>query len=271
VIRLALATLLLAALGGTARADEGSMFEPEPVVQKGNHLIPDIDKINAPELHFTLLKHGKRNVLYVWGHIDEGDSGRFQQALDGAKPIDEVRFFSGGGALEEGLQIGRIAHKSRLTTHLLSWMQCISACNFMFMGGTIRSIDPGGEFTVHMFSSNDADRLFDDLADSPSTLDQYNEQHPKRRLTSQDIDDFRKEHDIDEKTETSTVLKLLIADEHVKAIQQDSAQTAAEIARFLVEMSLSLRFLTNFANIPNVAPRTLTRDELRDYNVVNSE
>jgi predicted nuclease of predicted toxin-antitoxin system len=54
-------------------------------------------------------------------------------------------------------------------------------------------------------------------------------------------------------------------------MEQTDARQAAEIARFLVDMSLSLRFLTEFANIPNAHWRKLTRDELRDFNIVNTE
>jgi hypothetical protein len=57
----------------------------------------------------------------------------------------------------------------------------------------------------------------------------------------------------------------------VKKIQQDGAQTAAMIARYLSEMSISLRFLTDFANIPNAQPQSLSIDELRDLNVVNAD
>jgi hypothetical protein len=59
--------------------------------------------------------------------------------------------------------------------------------------------------------------------------------------------------------------------EDVRKIQQMSAQTAASIARFLTEMSISLRFLTEFANIPNANARDLRPDELRSFNIVNSD
>jgi len=268
VIRLALASVLLLAAAGAARADPPA-FEPAPVVQKGNRTVPDLDKINAPELHFTLLKQGKRNVLYVWGHIDSGDSGRFQQALDAAKPIEELWFFSGGGDLEEGLEIGRMVHKAHQTTHILSWMQCISACNFMFMGGTVRTIDPGGEFSVHMFANNVAMKLLGDVADPPTNFEDYNDANPERRLTQKDYVEYKTEHEFAKDLDLASFIKLMVVDNYVKFIQQDSAKTAAEIARFLTEMSLSLRFLTAFANIPNITPRVLTRDELRDFNIVN--
>jgi hypothetical protein len=59
--------------------------------------------------------------------------------------------------------------------------------------------------------------------------------------------------------------------EYVKKIQQDGAQTAAMIARYLSEMSISLRFLTDFANTPNAHPQALTIDDLRDLNIVNAD
>jgi hypothetical protein len=61
------------------------------------------------------------------------------------------------------------------------------------------------------------------------------------------------------------------ASEEVKLILQRSAQASARIAHFLTEMSLSLRFLTEFANIPNDQPRPLTHDELRSLNIVNAD
>ena len=57
----------------------------------------------------------------------------------------------------------------------------------------------------------------------------------------------------------------------MKQIQQHAAQTAASIARYLSEMSISLRFLTDFANIPNSHWQALSIDDLRDLNVVNSD
>jgi hypothetical protein len=49
------------------------------------------------------------------------------------------------------------------------------------------------------------------------------------------------------------------------------AQPAAMIARYLSEISISLRFLTNFANIPNAQPQPLSIDELRDLNIVKTD
>jgi hypothetical protein len=39
-----------------------------------------------------------------------------------------------------------------MPTRIPSGWTCFSACNFMFMGGRARAIDPGGVFMVHMFT-----------------------------------------------------------------------------------------------------------------------
>src|SRR3546814_12087428 len=39
-----------------------------------------------------------------------------------------------------------------LGTRIPSGWACFSACNFVFMGGQPRLIDPGGVFMVHMFT-----------------------------------------------------------------------------------------------------------------------
>lgn len=293
------------------------------------------DDLNASRLHFTAIAHGRRHVLFAWGHIDEGDSERFRAAIEQAKPIEEVLFFSGGGVLEEGLQIGRIIRAEKLTTHIARGMQCISACNFMFMGGVVRSIDPGGVFGVHMFANEAAPTLIildllkaREAAAKAYLLAHHTEGQPSQGKTQprlipppmpdltggahpesakqeprptespsaqleeddpylkklgcpeqamlqphglqQDITDAVK--GVDDpllRAELDPMLKRMTL--HVLCMEQTDARQAAEIARFLVDMSLSLRFLTEFANIPNAHWRNLTRDELRDFNIVNTE
>ena len=39
-----------------------------------------------------------------------------------------------------------------MVTRIPSGWTCFSACNFVFMGGRARTIDPGGYFMVHMFT-----------------------------------------------------------------------------------------------------------------------
>jgi hypothetical protein len=258
--------------GGQAAAQESSSpFDPLPLVKKGDKLVPDLDKMwGSPEMHFTLLKQpSKRNALLAWGGIDVGDSTRFLEAMKAAKPIEEVWLFSPGGSLDEGLEMGRLVHKAKLGTHLLSWMECASACNFIFMGGAVRGIDPGGTFIVHMFSADMASAVLKKVAHSPETFDEFNERYPDHKLGQTDLDAYNEEHG--EKLDVPAYLMTMVVDINIKQIQQDSARRASEIARFLTEMGLSLRFLTAFANISNDHPRELSRDELRDFNIINTD
>ena len=54
-------------------------------------------------------------------------------------------------------------------------------------------------------------------------------------------------------------------------MEKSSAKSVAEIARFLVEMRLSLKFLSEFSTIAHALPVPMTRDQLRDFNIVNTE
>ncbi|MBX5453652.1 MAG: hypothetical protein K6U10_06910 [Acidobacteriia bacterium] len=177
---------------------------------------------------------GPRNhrTLVVQGQIGEGDYQRFRQALAEAGPIDDIVLNSPGGYLDEGLAIGRFIRGRRLTTRIPNGFLCISACNFIFMGGVVRYVDPGGKFAAHMFTASGSKTFVQDVLAEAQT----------RGLEAT-----------------------------IRDIEQESAETAAKVARFLVEMSVSLRFLTEFAAIPNDHPRVLSIDELREYNIVNTD
>jgi hypothetical protein len=281
IVRHAAALLLLGVLASLPQiargqaistgSDRASPFDPVPTVKKGDRDVPDFDKmLSSPEMHFTSLKQkNKRNVLFAWGEIASGDFDRFHEAMMAARPIEEIWLLSPGGSLEDGLEMGRFVHKAKLGTHLLSGMVCASACNFVFMGGAVRTIDPGGSFIVHMFSADIASSVLDNVADAPKTFDAFNGDYPDHKLDQADLDAYNKEHN--EKLDVPDYLMTMVVDINIKQIQQDSAQRAAEIARFLAEMELSLRFLTAFASISNDHPRELSRDELRDFNITNTD
>ena len=187
---------------------------------------------NSDHLIYLPVKSGNnRTTLYVAGGISEGDYATFRQALNQAGSIDEVVLLnSPGGALDEGIEIGRMIRSRNLATHIPDIGFCASACNFIFMGGLLRTIDPAGEFMVHMFTG--AEGKLKVLADAKS-------------------DDERK-----------YVMQL---------IEQADATEAATIASFLVEMEIPLRFLTEFADIPNAEPKSLNRQQLREYNIINTD
>ena len=47
---------------------------------------------------------------------------------------------------------GRLIRHNNMTTRIPAGWACFSACNFLFMGGAVRHVDPGGLFIVHMFT-----------------------------------------------------------------------------------------------------------------------
>jgi hypothetical protein len=152
---------------------------PPPVVQmpEGSFNVYDTYLHIAP-----LKKQGSTMItIAIWGEIETGDSKRFEQALSMIpKPWDEVFIIgSNGGSLEDGLEIGRIIRKNHLATHIPkndpghAIGTCISACNFIFLGGVIRRIDDGGVFKVHLFHVDDGpESILEDVIDASKQGDQ---------------------------------------------------------------------------------------------------
>ena len=233
---------------------------------------------SSDNLHFVPIKTHKGTIVLAWGGVGEGDAVRFGAALAAAKPVLEVQFYSPGGDLLEGMKIGRLIRKHQLATRITSGSWCASACNFMFLGGTVRTIEAGGRFGVHMFSTNQADALVHDLAALPSSVDEFNDRYPKHAVKRYAVQAWVDEHNAGNPTNKvseqdffhqRSVYKAIV-DERVRDIQQYSAQTAAQIALFLVEMRLSLRFLVEFSDQTSYGLRVLTPEELRSFNVVTN-
>jgi hypothetical protein len=251
-------------------------------------------------LNYTLLGQGREHVLLAWGAIGADETARFDAALRGAAPVHEVRLCSNGGNLEAGINIGYLIHQKKLATVVPTGFVCISACNFAFMGGLIRTVEPGGVFKVHMFTGFPLETLKRDVAKQDWTIEDYALGHPRHmNALEEGVDQYIESHqdaikadyaqylkahpeaklslsdfvssDAERKTILNGALHALAIEEDVNDIQQSSAQNAAEIAEFLVTMRLSLHFLTAFANIPNDTPRALTRAELIEYNISNTE
>jgi len=266
------------------------------------------------DMQFSLVDvpHGK--AFLAWGEIASGDTARFSDALDAAGPVQAILLCSNGGSLEDGIDIGYLVREHKLATQLPPGFVCISACNFIFMGGVIRTVEPGAKFMVHMFESQAMQgKLESDTARQDWTIGYYALTHPDGMvglehdsdflnlvtnypqfsvafteahmdLVQADLQRYQEAHpqvkesiqdflktDVARADITSAVLRNFAIEEDIKAIEQDSAQTAAQIAEFLVKMELSLHFLTAFSNIPNDAPRALTPAELAEYNITNTQ
>lgn len=298
-----------AAPAAAANDDSGPLIVPLPEKLNDEYVFGKLKK-----MQFSVIAKGKSHILVAYGPVDDEVSGRFREALDVAKPVEEVWLYSPGGNLYEGLEVGRILHARKMATHIVKGARCVSACNFMFMGGVFRYIDTGATIEVHMFSNNSADRLLRDMIRPPATfpalikryptvdldmiIGQMHELFPQIELTDPvvsaakgavkqknkiDADDeaafglavvdqiivsYNEKHP-DAPVNEGEIISRLTLSEDVKGIQMSSAQIAADIARYLTEMSLSLKFLTRFAALHNDTPTGLTRAELREFNVIN--
>jgi hypothetical protein len=103
------------------------------------------------EMRFTQQVVNGRQVLLAEGMIDDNLIPRLQAALRSFRG-DEIWLRSPGGNARIGNQAGRIIRDNNFTTRIPAGWACFSACNFLFMGGVIRFVDPGGVFIVHMFT-----------------------------------------------------------------------------------------------------------------------
>ena len=104
------------------------------------------------EMQLTPVTRDGRRILLAEGAIDPGLPERLRLILERDESIGEIWIRSPGGNARAGTAAGRIIRNLGLVTRIPSGWTCFSACNFMFMGGAARIIDPGGVFMVHMFT-----------------------------------------------------------------------------------------------------------------------
>lgn len=189
-----------------------------------------------PEMRLTVEEIEGRQVLLAEGRIDDHLIPRLRAALESFTG-DEIWIRSPGGNARVGNEAGRLVREANLQTRIPNGWACFSACNFLFMGGVARFVDPGGLFIVHMFThTGDRDAI--------------------RSEVSRGVD--------------NTIG--LIGD-----IEQQSALLASEDNDFLIRMGVSRRLLTEVMyRTRAVAERSgdrstrrcLDQDEVRRYNVM---
>jgi hypothetical protein len=192
-----------------------------------------------PQMRFTLEEIDGKQVLLAEGRVDDNAVPRLQAAFDAHPVIDEIWVRSPGGSASVGNQLGRLIRQTAVPTRIPQGWACFSACNFVFMGGAIRYVDPGGLFIVHMFThTNDREAI--------------------RSEVSRGVD--------------NTIG--LIGD-----IEQQSALLASEDNDFLIRMGISRLLLTEVMYRTSAVAqqsgdrstrRCLTQDEVHRYNVANA-
>ena len=230
IVRVALAAGLLASLTGAAKV---KMDPANPTCP----LTPDWST-NAT-MQLTPVVKGGAKVLLAEGRIDAGLPDRMKAALAANPDVGEVWLRSPGGDARAGNAAGRIIRSNfGLTTRIPAGWACFSACNFIFMGGQPRVIDPGGLFIVHMFTRT-GDRSTIDMSVAMGT----------------------------------EATRELIGD-----IEQDAALLASEDNDFLIRMGVSRKLLTEvmyqqkaLENADDKSTRRcLTQAEVKSYNVANN-
>ncbi|HEY6048015.1 MAG TPA: hypothetical protein VIV07_03110 [Sphingomicrobium sp.] len=228
-----LSILVAAALLGTSAA-------AEPMDATNPTCPLHLNWSTYPEMKFTLDTSGGHRILRAEGQIDEDVAARLADALKQDAPVDEIWLRSPGGIARAGNEAGKVIRQSGIPTRIPNGWACFSACNFVFMGGAIRFVDPGGLFVVHMFTHvGDKQAVRSELAKGT-------------------------DHAIG-----------LIGD-----VEQDSAMLASEDNDFLIRMGVSRKLLTEVMYKQKAVEgdegdkstrRCLTRDEAIKYNVANAQ
>jgi hypothetical protein len=118
----------------------------------------------GPAQAMTLTKRdvGGTRVLLAEGIVDATLPDRLRKAIDEDEQIAEVWVRSRGGDARAGNEAGKVIRSfTGMATRIPAGWTCFSACNFVFMGGDRRFVDPGGVFMVHMFThTGDREAIF---------------------------------------------------------------------------------------------------------------
>jgi hypothetical protein len=110
--------------------------------------------------------------VFATGDIVAGDTDRIVAAIEeaGAEEGDRIEIYlhSPGGAVGEGINLGRVFHalgaitnvgqRAKLPTRIRDGI-CASACVFSYLGGSYRLLADGSELGVHQFYFTDTRKL----------------------------------------------------------------------------------------------------------------
>lgn len=145
-------------------------------------------------MKLTEVEKDGETVLLAEGVVDAGLPERLKRALEKNPDIAEIWLRSPGGNAVAGNQAGLIIRQSAtpVVTRIPAGWTCFSACNFVFMGGRARIIEPGGQFMVHMFTmTGDRDAIDDTVSEgSDSTIALIGEIEQESAMLASEDNDF---------------------------------------------------------------------------------
>ena len=110
------------------------------------------DWSNNSQMQLSMRQINGHQIMLAEGQIDDNLIPRLEAFFRANPEPYEIWLRSPGGNARVGSQAGRMIRDRRLNTRIPEGWACFSACNFMFMGGDMRNVDPGGLFIVHMFT-----------------------------------------------------------------------------------------------------------------------
>jgi hypothetical protein len=90
-------------------------------------------------------------ALRLRGTISPGDGARIAREITQAAPT-LVLLHSPGGSVRDALEIGRAVRGLGIETRLAAGAICLSACPYVFVGGTVRAVGDGARLGVHQHS-----------------------------------------------------------------------------------------------------------------------
>jgi hypothetical protein len=98
---------------------------------------------------------------------------------------------SPGGDARAGNAAGKIIRAAMIPTRIPEGWVCFSACNFMFMGGAARFVDPGGIFAVHMFTHlGDKEAVRSELKNTDKAIGMIGDVEQDSALLASEDNDF---------------------------------------------------------------------------------
>ena len=182
----------LAALAAIAACLSGGVARAQAVDAKNPTCPAQLNVSAYPQMQFSVKKDGGRTILVGEGGIDDLLVERLTDAIAANQPVDELWLRSPGGNAQVGNEAGRLIRKLGIPTRIPAGWACFSACNFLFMGGPIRMVDPGGLFVVHMFThAGDRSYVTSQVKKGDkSTLDLIGEVEQNSALLATDDNDF---------------------------------------------------------------------------------
>ena len=220
------------------------------------HRLPDdtADAAFQKPMRYAASTVNGKTVLQATGAIGSGESVRLSEALHRAGRVDEVWLHSPGGSAFEGTKMGRVLRRAGVLTRLRESQACVSACSIAFLGGLLRVVEPRSYYGIHMMTATRNTELMIGMMDEMAQLSRLRKSAIRQRLSADQVN----------------ALVSDAAGRTIRLIEQVSATIAADQARYLVEMSVSLDLMTEEFNQSAQGVCFLGEQGLRKFNVSNA-